>query len=99
MLGFCGQVGGKTVAGVFAFRGTQPWSLSDWIIDFNYDKEPIDWWQPPPTAAPSSHVSEVPNGVHSDDCKTCGPQARPLKSSSQPAQGNAHPFGMPWWPP
>ncbi|KAK9915715.1 hypothetical protein WJX75_003049 [Coccomyxa subellipsoidea] len=69
------KVGGKTVAGVFAFRGTQPWSLSDWIIDFNHDKEPIDWWQPPPTAAPSSHVSEVPNGIYSDDCKTCGPQA------------------------
>ncbi len=70
------------MAGVFAFRGTQPWSLSDWLIDFNYDKEPVEWWQPPPAAAPSAHVSEVPNGIHnSEECEACGPQARSLGKS------------------
>lgn len=35
------------VAGVFAFRGTQPWSLSDWLIDFDYEKKAVDWWKDP----------------------------------------------------
>ena len=36
-----------SVAGVFAFRGTQPWSLSDWIIDFDHEKRLVDWWLDP----------------------------------------------------
>lgn len=39
--------GKMNVAGVFAFRGTQPWSLSDWLIDFDYEKKAVDWWKDP----------------------------------------------------
>jgi hypothetical protein len=38
------QKDGRNVAAVFAFRGTQPWSVSDWIIDFDYYAEDVEWW-------------------------------------------------------
>ena len=46
------------VAGVFAFRGTQPWSLSDWLIDFDYEKKAVEWWNDPASTAIVQHVPE-----------------------------------------
>eukprot|EP00884_Botryococcus_braunii_P018733 jgi/Botrbrau1/5543/Bobra.0023s0027.2 len=32
---------------VFAFRGTEPWNVCDWLSDVNYLTRTIDWWTVP----------------------------------------------------
>ena len=39
--------GNINVAGVFAFRGIQLWSLSDCLIYFDYEKKAVEWWKHP----------------------------------------------------
>ncbi|BDA43941.1 probable lipase at C-terminar half [Coccomyxa sp. Obi] len=71
------------VAGVFAFRGTQPWSLSDWLIDFDYEKKAVDWWLDPgdSKSIPGKDIVSTPVNGHING------MAAPMKSKVPMAHG------------